>query len=268
MKRTKKILTIGLALLLMFSMTSCTPQPYKKIRMSDEYFEYELLEPKTIRLLPWETELYIIGLTEKGLQQTHLIIPESYHGYKIEGIGYQENNTIIMGNHVGYFRSVNLEKLYLDNDVTRSWEWALSEVHNLPNCYMVFWHTDFDVPNIPNCKGKIYGYNYYHSSIYPKAWNYIPNPIKIANISYLYNYDGAENDGYYWVDSYEQSVISFIPPKPQRDGYIFGGWYKESECINEWNFATDITGKEIVMEENKVYDTYDGIYLYAKWIEV
>ena len=92
MKSTKKSLTIGLAVLLMLSMTSCTPQPYKKIRMSDEYFEYELLEPKTIRLLPWETELYIVGLTEKGLQQTHLIIPESYRGYKIEGIGYQEDN--------------------------------------------------------------------------------------------------------------------------------------------------------------------------------
>lgn len=39
----------------------------------------------------------------------------------------------------------------------------------------------------------------------------------------MYNYEGAENEGYYWVDSYDQSLIEFIPPEPQREGYTFWG---------------------------------------------
>ena len=115
-------------------------------------------------------------------------------------------------------------------------------------------------------KGRIIGYNHYLTCHYPSI-NHLYTPEIIANVSYLYNYDGAENDGYYWVDSYEESIIDFIPPEPKREGYTFDGWYKESECANEWDFATDVTGKEIIMEVNKVYDVYDGIYLYAKWIE-
>lgn len=34
---------------------------------------------------------------------------------------------------------------------------------------------------------------------------------KIANVSYMYNYDGAPHFGYYWIDSYPNSLISNIP---------------------------------------------------------
>jgi len=43
------------------------------------------------------------------------------------------------------------------------------------------------------------------------------------------------------------------PPTPTKDGYIFGGWYKEAVFTNKWNFATD------VVRENMT--------LYAKWVE-
>ena len=33
------------------------------------------------------------------------------------------------------------------------------------------------------------------------------------------------------------------PAAPTRDGYLFGGWYKEASCSNRWNFNTDtVTG--------------------------
>ena len=41
------------------------------------------------------------------------------------------------------------------------------------------------------------------------------------------------------------------PPKPIRIGYVFGGWYKEAACINEWNFS----------EDRMASDTT----IYAKW---
>lgn len=41
------------------------------------------------------------------------------------------------------------------------------------------------------------------------------------------------------------------PADPVRDGYTFGGWYKEKSCENEWNF------EKFTVTEN--------IILYAKW---
>jgi len=43
------------------------------------------------------------------------------------------------------------------------------------------------------------------------------------------------------------------PTNPTKDGFDFGGWYKEQACQNVWNFATDVvTG---------------NITLYAKWAD-
>ncbi len=42
------------------------------------------------------------------------------------------------------------------------------------------------------------------------------------------------------------------PDAPTADGYTFAEWYREAECINAWNFETDIVTEDIV--------------LYAKWI--
>jgi len=41
---------------------------------------------------------------------------------------------------------------------------------------------------------------------------------------------------------------------PSRDGYTFGGWYKETTCTNAWNFTTDVVNSNIT--------------LYAKWTAV
>lgn len=45
-----------------------------------------------------------------------------------------------------------------------------------------------------------------------------------ANVSYFYNYEGAPNDGYYWLDDLEDGeTIKYIPENPTREGYLFGG---------------------------------------------
>lgn len=43
------------------------------------------------------------------------------------------------------------------------------------------------------------------------------------------------------------------PDTPAAEGYLFEGWYKESECMNAWDFAADIVSADII--------------LYAKWTE-
>ncbi|MBU3191404.1 InlB B-repeat-containing protein [Clostridium bowmanii] len=41
------------------------------------------------------------------------------------------------------------------------------------------------------------------------------------------------------------------PSTPIRTGYVFGGWYKEAECLNAWDFTTD--------------KVTENITLYSKW---
>lgn len=82
---------------------------------------------------------------------------------------------------------------------------------------------------------------------------YSQNLLK-ANVSYHLNYD--ENN-YYYIDYYENGEkISYIPPIPQRDGYTFGGWFKEADCIDQWDFEEDTI---LLTEEQTV------VNLYAKW---
>ena len=84
---------------------------------------------------------------------------------------------------------------------------------------------------------------------------YFNGSLLKANISYYLNY--AENN-YYYIDYYENGEkILYIPPEPQRDGYLFGGWFKEADCINQWNFDFDIL---------QIEDEEQEVKLYAKWI--
>ena len=86
-----------------------------------------------------------------------------------------------------------------------------------------------------------------------------------ANVSYYYNYENAPNDGYYWIDNYNYGeTIEYIPAIPVRDGYTFGGWYKETECINAWDFEID-TLPEVQYDEEEM-EIYQETKLYAKWI--
>ena len=205
---------------------------------------------------------YITGLTEIGEEQEYLVYPEEIEGIPVYGIGY--SYPVVTGYiKVGNFKSEKLKKFYFPH-MLKEKESAKDLI--IENAYCIYWNLAED--DLANNRGyggggAIFGYNYIEYDYWVK--DYLPRFV--GNVTYLYNYDGAPNDGYYWVDSYNESIIEFIPPEPQRNGYIFDGWYKESDCINEWNFDIDITGKEIKLEESKDYDAYEGIYLYAKWKE-
>ena len=43
------------------------------------------------------------------------------------------------------------------------------------------------------------------------------------------------------------------PADPEREGYTFGGWFKEAACINAWNFSIDAVDSDVT--------------IYAKWTE-
>ncbi len=123
----------------------------------------------------------------------------------------------------------------------------------------------FFISNDTKLQERIDRYDYY----FTKDNDYIPKGYlrnHKANVTYFYNYENAKNDGYYWIDNYAYGEkIEYIPENPTRDGYTFAGWYKESECINKWNFEVDTLPEEQFNEEE--ITIYQETKLYAKWIE-
>lgn len=106
----------------------------------------------------------------------------------------------------------------------------------------------------------------YKSFCIPKAYEsyYKQYSVYFANVVYDINYENEEYQ-YHSVDNYKYgSLIEIVPPDPEREGYTFDGWYKESECVNEWDFETDTLPEEIKDESGEVL--FQETALYAKWI--
>ena len=90
--------------------------------------------------------------------------------------------------------------------------------------------------------------------------------FKKLNVSYLFNYEGEPNAGYFFARGFEAcEKIENTPYEPMREGYTFDGWYKEAECKNEWNFDEDKLPKAEYDEDGNV--EFVETKLYAKWIE-
>ena len=70
--------------------------------------------------------------------------------------------------------------------------------------------------------------------------------------SYKVTFDSQGGSNVPEVDVEFDSLIT-EPQEPTREGYTFGGWYKEPDCQNAWDFGTE------KMPSN-------NITLYAKWI--
>ncbi|HIU01127.1 MAG TPA: InlB B-repeat-containing protein [Candidatus Coproplasma excrementavium] len=219
------------------------------------YFRYAVRTEKD-----GNKKAYIIGFTKLGEQQKVLVYPEYIDAIKVYGMFYE--HYIMFGSlSIGEFRSDKLEKFFFPKmpEERTSGNPRLS----FSDAYAFFWDTDGEENQLSFMKGVVYSYDYWMTKIGGR----LSDRRYIANVSYMYNYENAENNGYYWVDSYDNDVITFIPPNPERLGYLFGGWYKEPECINQWNFETDKTGKLLNNETYENFATYEGTYLYAKWIK-
>ena len=91
--------------------------------------------------------------------------------------------------------------------------------------------------------------------------------LQKANITYLFNYENSPNGGVFFIDNYGYGESIKNPPyDPIREGYTFEGWYKESECINKWNFETD-TLPIVEYDEDGNPVEFIETKLYAKWIK-
>lgn len=258
-KIVSKLLICCLLCLCIIGITGCDKHygdtPIGKLpEYESGYYKYSVDDYKGIQ------KAYITGLTELGMEQTELVYPSTIDGYTVYGIGYYYT-TLAYSMPAGEIKSENLQKFFMPEPQIENIN--RPEVFNLDHGKVINWNNSY-LDKSAYCElyasVQVYGYNLFSNNAIT-TFNFL-----IANVSYMYNYDNAPNDGYYWVDTYDESLITFIPPNPTREGYTFCGWYKETDCTSEWDFEADITGKEIYMDRETTYGEYDGLYLYAKWV--
>lgn len=217
----------------------------------------------------------IMGLSEDGMKKEELLIPKYINGLRVEEIG---DSTSFWAVVLGVWKENEiLKKIYIRHNLKISP--VFSRCKNLKKIIICGHYLDEYGDNTPV---------YLTSNNYDSEKDVInvarwcgDGYLFFANVSYLYNYENSPNDNYYWIDDYEYGEkIEFVPPVPTRDGYTFGGWYKESECINGWYFEVDtlpdvkytdeIPQHQLRRDEkwNTDYRIYQETKLYAKWIAV
>ena len=248
----KSIIFSIIVLLVLYALISysckANEEDFKSKLYESEYFIYHYNKDKNY--------LQILGLTDLGKEQEYLIIPETIDGKKVVEVGcnYGWKPALVkekFGEGHEQFHSDKLKRIYVNADVKIiDQSFAGNLIH------------------APLLEGFMYIYisenNYLgiHDNAYTTSFN---GGYRSANVSYFYNYENAINEGYYWIDNYNYGEkIEFIPPEPTREGYTFAGWYKESECINKWNFETDTLPQAQYDENDR--KIYQETKLYAKWI--
>ena len=221
-------------------------------------------------------KLYLDGLTEQGAQKETIVIPKEIDGYKVERMFRRE---WLGDSDVVQFGSSNLKELYILPDMNIV---GINHDYAKKLDKIVFIGVNNRVEKI-SVYSSYEPANVYYSNIdryedfevdecgrIKKGKSFINSGSQytgyVSNCNYFYNYAGAENDGYYWSDNYDYGEkITYVPQDPEREGYIFGGWFKEPECVNIWNFDTDTLPEAKYNEEGETL--YQETRLYAKWYQ-
>ena len=238
----RKWTVIGMVAVLLASVLTGCGEKYK----TDGCFVYEVVITENGEELT-EDEYYvrIRELSEYGEKQINLVVPQSIEGYPVKQIGY----TNLLGGKTGNWKSDTIEKIYFTEVFQISNTDLFSQFNQLKKMFFLV--------------GTSYYVQYDQLHYFPNKLIFVSRGGKIANTSFYYNYDGAPNEGFYWIDDLDNEKIEVIPPAPEREGYMFGGWYKEPTCINAWNFETDIVPAKEYTEDGEY--VYKETCLYAKW---
>ncbi|MDD3831374.1 MAG: InlB B-repeat-containing protein [Clostridia bacterium] len=204
----------------------------------------------------------IIGISEQGQQKEILIVPQYARELPVKYMGYTpflgENYTLVSDNLKVLYIPHTLWSLlwgqcYIDVSACPNLE---KIVHNTTNCAVLFvLSQDEDNTEYFNC--------------------YISGVAGIgqeeANVSFYYNYVGDGTGDVtatdeYWLDYFEDgSTIDYIPADPVRVGYTFDGWYKETECVNAWDFDNDTI---VERDEPGFIEPVSFTRLCAKWTPI
>lgn len=223
---------------------------------SVEYYDADgnrVIEEKGVR-----SGIMIMGLSEAGKEKKTIVVPEYINGMKVEQLGYSK-----IWSSEGEWESEKLKKLIICNPVPMT-KGIFGGCINLEKIILLMHdkYDDYGGGYIP-----VYLTSYHYSEEYiTNYFKFRGGDLFFSNVSFMYNFENAPQDGYYWIDDCDYgSRIDYIPELPVREGYAFDGWYMQPECIDEWDFETDTLPHARYTEENE--EIYQETRLYAKWIK-
>lgn len=272
----KKQIARGMVIMLgiLAMLTGCTREEIPEYHGETEYFQYAYVwgEGSTgaalINVPDKQCYAGIGELTELGKEQKEIVIPKTIGGKPVKYLGYYIMTWYYPKNKG--FQSDNLEKIYIHNKIQGLGVWSEFSFIGCPKLNTIILNSIYGIEISNTTKVFPTQTKIYIPSLYQEVYKngidtkrYI-DIILPANISYHLNYEGAENGGYWWIDNLEGESQLKAPEEPTREGYEFGGWYKETECVTEWNFEEDRTATEEYDEEGNVI--FRETELYAKWL--
>ena len=267
------ILFLGYLLIVSYDMKRSEKNGLLKMVEENGNFLYQIVqlddtgqEIKSLKRISECVESYIriLGLSEEGKKKEIIIVPHYIDGIEVKEIGRRD-----FLDSRGYWYSDALKKVYIPFQVV-IWDVIKSDEMYCPNLEKIIIVENELAEQTYYKNDDIYitslhhvGFNNFLSTNYS---NY--SIIYCANVSYMYNYNDSPNHGYYWIDDYDYGThITFIPDNPTREGYIFDGWYKEKECINKWDFETDVLPDIEYINPGYPEAKYQETILYAKWVK-
>ena len=218
-----------------------------------------------------------------------VVIPETIKNGEYKVVGLYNDKAIITGKDTYVFFSLapyswhNIKKIYLPYTLETMFFSSIFEATNPP---FYDGRLQVIVPNIESKEGVTeYSTRLFHGKYFTRRHaepcilatvpqkhydmvveqygtletpptetveEYVQNLVT-PNYVFNFNYEGAPNEGIYWIDLIEDEKTVFVlPTNPTREGYTFGGWYMEEDCITEW--------------DSKMTPTAKVKNMYAKWI--
>lgn len=232
-----------------FAFSGCTIFSANQEPFANGYYMCRSFDDKHIE---------IISLSEEGKKQEYLVLPLEIDGLPVTTIS---DRSPLWGYRDTQWESDALEKIY-----------ALKYYEVLNNHILDGCPNLTKIIDLNSCSGL--NLTIYQSDLYDTAKVYLPKNsyessnkmecLAPANVSFSWNFEGAENEGYYWIDDLDYGEkITLIPDEPFRNGYKFTGWYKEPECINLWDFSSDTTPAAQFDDDGNLI--YQETCLYAGW---
>ena len=225
----KKLITLGIAILLLFSVMGSTACDSNEIVETD-YFRVELLKKERYAI--------VLELTELGKEQEILAVPMFVEGLPVKQIGRKIGG---MWSGWYYIDGNNLKKLYIPHSVETIATGTEPASGNVIVVNLV------DVPSgyFVNMRISTLVHLNYDNN------NYVD---QCSNVAFMYNYSDAPNQGYYWIDYVAGEDLYLLPPAPIRENHSFAGWYLEPACTTLWN-------------EQMPQSADETLNLFAKWQE-
>ena len=257
----KKIMTVILSILMIiitiFSFSGCIFEEGPIMTYGDFRYCYVWDADQNTRSKNGDC-IAILGLTEEGKQKEIIIIPETIEDKPVVLIGME-------GMAWGTYLSdgADYDKLYIPM--------CLQQVRNpsavfgkAKKIFLINGPNEIFFENFKVAlhlsrvfyfpETKYFQYKAYIDDIYIDVEDngYRGITGDIANLTYIVD------DEVYWIDDYEDGEYIVFPEEPQKEGYVFDGWYKEPEGLTEWNEGKDKYSKS---EDRKT------VSLYAKWVQ-